>query len=74
MDETKDIYEQSIRHLPVMERLRLAAFILNGVAIPRASDLNIDQNDETDEEATDLAAFFLKHAGRNIPLRDDKGR
>jgi hypothetical protein len=71
MDRASDIYEKAARHLTVMERLRLAAFILNGVAMPRADDLNAP-HEESDLEASDLAQFLMDHAG--VPLGDDKNR
>jgi hypothetical protein len=64
----REIYNASIRQLPPIERLRLAALILNHLTSPGPNENQEVDNDETSE----LAAYLLKHAGRRIPLGDKK--
>jgi hypothetical protein len=45
----EDVYKTTVRRLPVAERLRLAALILNGVVPPGAA-AKIDEQDSWSEE------------------------
>jgi len=70
MAEARELYEKTVRNLPVTERLRLASFILNDIA-PALTHFDL-RKDWTDEETSDLASFLMEHAGRYIPLDDAK--
>jgi len=51
-----------------MERLRLAALILNHLSSP-----TMQENKEVSEvDTSELATYLLKHAGRRIPLSEKK--
>ena len=63
----RDIYNSIIRDLPPMDRLRLAALIINHLSSPAPDD-----NPHIDEiETSDLAKYLIQHAGRWIPMEDD---
>jgi hypothetical protein len=66
MDLARELYERHLSHLPVMQRLRVASFILNDIS-PALKDIDL-QKDFPDEEASDLARFLMEHAGVNIPV------
>jgi hypothetical protein len=65
----REIYENSIRQLPAMDRLRLASLILDDLAASDGTELDI-REDWSEEDAADLIAFSLKHAGNSEPSED----
>ncbi len=62
----QEVFERDVHNLPLSERLRLAALILqeltqSGVTVVQQSDA------WSEEDQRDLAAFSLEHAGRLYP-------
>jgi hypothetical protein len=61
-----DVYVQTVRSLPLAERLRLAALILDDLAQPNVSVLEMsDSWSEQDER--DLSTFSLRYAATLYP-------
>lgn len=67
---TREIYENSVAQLPAVERLRLAAWILDDLAAANGAGLDI-RDDWTEQDLTDLAAFSMKHAAASVPAEDE---
>jgi hypothetical protein len=66
----QEVFARDVRNLPLSERLRLAALILqdltqSGVAVVEESDA------WSDEDQQDLTAFSLEHASRLYPEEED---
>ena len=56
----KDLYDTSVKKLPLQERLRLAVMILNEMI---ANEETIDYSDSwTEHDLKDLTAFALSHS------------
>jgi hypothetical protein len=55
----RELYDKSIRQLPAVDRLRLAAMILDDLAATTGADLEV-RDDWSDEDLADLAAYSLK--------------
>ena len=64
----EDLYKTTVRRLPLAERLRLAALILNGV-VPTSAAAEIDeQNSWSEEDLRDLtltSAWYAAQADKN---------
>ena len=58
--DAKDIYSDTVRHLPPKERLRLAAMILDDLAI--AAEFS---DTWSEQDAQDLAAFSLSYSNNH---------
>ena len=65
----EDLYKTMVRRLPLAERLRLAALILNGV-VPTSAAAEIDeQNSWSEEDLRDLtltSAWYAAQADKNV--------
>ena len=57
----RDIYDQTIRPLPPMERLRIATFILDELSASGGQGLDI-RNDWSDEDVADLMGYSIGQA------------
>jgi hypothetical protein len=55
----RELYNKTIRQLPPVDRLRLAAMILDELAATSGAGLDL-RDDWTDEDIADLAAYSLK--------------
>ena len=64
MSEVQEIYAQAVRQLPMQDRLRLAALILDEITAPASSTLD-------EAERKDALAKLLQHAGA---VRSDNPR
>ena len=66
MPTAQDVFEETVRALPLRERLRLAALILQDLA---SSDLRaVDADDAwTEQDRRDLTAFSLRYAETQYP-------
>lgn len=65
----REIYENTIRQLPAMDRLRLASLILEDLTVSGGNGL--DLSDEwSDQDIADLNAASLHYAARSIPVGD----
>jgi hypothetical protein len=62
MGKIQDLYETRVKPMVPAERLQLARLILDDLA---PGDAPIDVNDEwSDDDLADVAAFSARHAGR----------
>jgi hypothetical protein len=68
----RELYNKAIKQLPAVDRLRLAAMILDDLAATSGAGLDI-RDDWTDEDIADLAAYSLKHAASVAPHEDTGG-
>jgi hypothetical protein len=57
----RELYDKSIKALPAVDRLRLAAMILDDLAATTGAGLDV-RDDWSDEDVADLTAYSLKHA------------
>lgn len=64
----RQIYDQDIRQLPPLERLRLATLILDELTAANGAGLDISDK-WSSQDITDLSAFAAAHATR--ALKDD---
>ena len=62
----RDVYVQTVRALPLNERLRLAALILDDLA---QSDVAIVEASDTwsEQDQRDITAFSMRYAARLYP-------
>ena len=65
----RELYDKTIRQLPAVDRLRLAALILDELAAASGAGLDI-RDDWSEEDIVDLAAHSLKHSARSIAGED----
>jgi len=65
----RELYDNTIRKLPPVDRLRLASLILDDLAAASGAGLDI-RDDWTDEDVADLAAYSLKRADRSVSSED----
>jgi hypothetical protein len=65
----RDIYENGIRQLPAMDRLRLASLILDDLAASDGDGLDI-RDDWSDEDIVDLTKFSLNSSAALTKDRD----
>ena len=65
----RELYDKSIKPLPVVDRLRLAAMILDDLAATSGAGLDV-RDDWSDEDIADLTAYSLKHASNAEPYED----
>lgn len=72
MATAEEVYAAAIRSLPVSERLRLAAIILDDVTQSAASVLDFSES-WSDEDVRDLTTFSLHHAAARYPEEPDVG-
>ena len=54
----RELYDKSIRQLPAVDRLRLAAMTLNELAATSGAGLDL-RDDWTEQDIADLAAYSL---------------
>ena len=54
----RELYDKSIRQLPAVDRLRLAAMILDELAATSGAGLDL-RDDWTEQDIADLAAYSL---------------
>jgi hypothetical protein len=66
----REFYESTVRHLPAMDRLRLASLILDDLAASSGADLDI-RDDWSDEDTADLTAAALKHGMKSAAAEHD---
>jgi hypothetical protein len=57
----REIYENNVAQLPPVDRLRLAAWILDDLAASNGAGLDI-RDDWSDQDVVDLSAYSMKHA------------
>jgi hypothetical protein len=63
----QEIFTRDVRDLPVSERLRLAAIILQDLTHP-----GVEQRESwSDQDQQDLTAFSLQHASQIYPEDED---
>jgi hypothetical protein len=65
----REIYENSIRHLPVLEQIRLASMILIGLSDPNISSIELDAAATHDQE---YVAYLKKYASGMKPPPEPK--
>lgn len=66
----QDVYTQTVRALPLTERLRLAALILDDLAQPNVAV--VDSGDAwTEQDQSDVAAFSLQYAATLYPEEEE---
>ncbi len=61
----REFYDNSIRHLPATDRLRLASLILEDLADSSGEAIDV-RDDWSEEDIADLTAASLKHGIRSI--------
>jgi hypothetical protein len=66
----REIYENNVRHLPVLEQIRLASMILIGIADPNISSIELDAAATHDRE---YIAYLKKYARDTGKSRDPHG-
>lgn len=65
----REIYDNSIRQLPAMDRLRLASLILEDLTAVEGKALDIS-DEWSDEDMRDLTAFSLQHGDEVAPYEE----
>lgn len=66
----EQVFEDSVKSLPLSEQLRLAALILQDLAKPNVAV--VDKSDTwSDVDLTDLTACSLKHAYEIYPEKEE---
>jgi hypothetical protein len=68
----REIYENTIRHLSAVERLRLASLILDELAASKGEGLDI-REEWSEEDVADLAKFSVKRASSSVGEDDANG-
>jgi hypothetical protein len=68
----REVYDTSIRQLSPVERLRLAALILDDLAASRGAGLDLSDA-WSDEDIADVTAYSLKHAEGAVPTEQSDG-
>ena len=68
----RELYDKSIKPLPAVDRLRLAAMILDDLAATSGAGLDV-RDDWSDEDIADLTSYSLKHAAGAEPYEDSSG-
>ena len=69
MTSAQAVYEQSVKPLPPMERLRLAKIILE--QLTGTEEAEVELSDAwSDQDMGDLTAFSLRRAARVVPAED----
>lgn len=66
----REIYTQSVQSLPLGERLRLAALILQDLTEPSVSIVELSDT-WTAQDERDVAAFSLQYAAALYPESED---
>lgn len=66
----QEIFTREVRDLPLSERLRLAAIILQDFTQSGATVVEQSEN-WSDQDQQDLTAFSLNHASQLYPEKDD---
>jgi hypothetical protein len=65
----QEIYDSSVKNLPLSERLRLAALILQELA--KGNTVLVEQRyDWSDEDVRDLLAYSTSYAAKSYPEDD----
>jgi hypothetical protein len=65
----QEIYDSSVKNLPLSERLRLAALILQELA--KGNTVLVEQRDDwSDEDVRDLLAYSASYAAKLYPEDD----
>ena len=62
----RELYDESIKPLPAVDRLRLAAIILDDLAATSGAGLDV-RDDWSEQDIADLAAYSLKYAAGSSP-------
>jgi len=65
----RELYDKAIRQLPAVDRLRLAAMILDELAATSGAGLDV-RDDWSEDDIADLTAYSLKHAATAAPHED----
>jgi hypothetical protein len=65
----REVYENTVCPLPAVDRLRLAALILDDLAASGGAELDI-RDDWSEQDIDDLTAYSMKRAASSAPTKD----